>query len=45
LAGQTDGVVLLDGRMPHGLLWSPADAAVPMIGVSVPVGSGVRRTA
>jgi LacI family repressor for deo operon, udp, cdd, tsx, nupC, and nupG len=40
-AGQADGVVLLDGRMLRGPVWSLADASVPIVGVSVPVGPGV----
>jgi LacI family transcriptional regulator, repressor for deo operon, udp, cdd, tsx, nupC, and nupG len=33
--------VLLDGRMLRGPVWSLADASVPIVGVSVPVGPDV----
>jgi LacI family transcriptional regulator, repressor for deo operon, udp, cdd, tsx, nupC, and nupG len=40
-AGQADGVVLLDGRILRGPVWSLAEASVPIVGVSLRVRPGV----
>jgi LacI family repressor for deo operon, udp, cdd, tsx, nupC, and nupG len=37
LAGQADGVLLLDGKIPQGAAASLVDAGVPMVAVGVPV--------
>jgi LacI family repressor for deo operon, udp, cdd, tsx, nupC, and nupG len=40
-AGQADGVILLDGRVPRGRDRSLTDASVPLVGVSIPAAEGV----